>query len=235
MGKSAIGPIRSNNPSKPLGAIYGKEVLMKVIELANKYKIKIIEDPAYSSLVYDDYKYYNISTLSQEMGIKNIDGILTAGSFSKSHSFSGLRLGYILCTDEKLMDRIKKFVLYCTNGINSLTQYAAITALQDYDYVEYMRKGYQKKRDILFEEINKLEYFSCDYMSGAFYCWMKVFEKFPINLISKELLKRKVGNIPGNFFGSDENYIRLAYSCPEYQIENAIKVLQELDKEMKKW
>ena len=210
-----------NSPHNPTGSVLSKNKLEQLIDWAKNKDIYIISDEAYEHITFDGFEHLSPSSLS------DYHKIIAVHSFSKSFAMSGLRLGHIVTFDKNLYSRIKKTILYTSNGINSITQIAGIAALLGpSDHLEYMKKDYVRKRDLLVNTFNNLRGMSCHSPMGAFYIWAKVDsdgEEFADKLIS-----RKVGVIPGKFFGGDENELRFAFSCETDHILGACEVLKEI-------
>jgi aspartate/methionine/tyrosine aminotransferase len=152
----------------------------------------------------------------------------------KSQNFSGLRLGYLHIEDETVLTRVRKLLLYTTNGINSITQWA----------IAQMVAEYGKRRDILCEAINATPIFKPRAPPlGAFYLFPKIdveaYKAFPGNLgrapgpdfkadesLQNFLLEHNIGSIAGNFFGAQGEFLRFAYACSTDQVIGATAKLR---------
>ena len=83
-----------NSPNNPTGAVYPYEIMKRIAELANKNNIKLISDEVYDRLVYTE----NYTSMA---GLCNPENLVYINAFSKSHSMTGWRIGY-MCTKDKI-------------------------------------------------------------------------------------------------------------------------------------
>ena len=209
-----------NSPHNPTGRVLFENELLNLVRFAIKYNMYLISDEAYEHIIYDTE---HISPLS----LAAYDRIIGVFSFSKSYAMPGLRLGYVVTKDIPLMNNLKKAVLYSANGVNSVTQYAGVTAiLESDDFIRDMVKAYKVKRDLLVEAVNSCKGLKCDVPNGAFYVWVECEQ--PAVKIVNELLDKGVGAIKGTAFGGSENTFRFAYSCPLDHIVRASEIIKGL-------
>jgi aspartate aminotransferase len=80
-----------NSPNNPTGAVYTREELEAIVEVAAGEDILILSDEIYEKLIYDDAKHVSIASLSKEA----YDLTITVNGFSKSYAMTGWRLGYL--------------------------------------------------------------------------------------------------------------------------------------------
>lgn len=221
-----------NSPSNPTGSVYEEEELRQIAEVCLENKVFIISDEIYEKIIYDK-KFISPASFSDE--IKNIT--LTINGVSKSYSMTGWRLGYTAASEEiiKAMTQIQD---HTTSNPTSFVQVAAQEALRGkQDELNKMVAAFRKRRDLICEELNKIEGISCPVPDGAFYVFPKVSslygKKYNGTVISNSvdmanyLLKvGKIAVVPGIAFGEDEN-IRLSYATSEDKIKEGIRRLKE--------
>eukprot|EP01084_Bolivina_argentea_P088339 159508_1 len=88
-----------NNPSNPCANILSEDNLLKILQIANKYKLVIISDEIYSLLVYPNYKYISFSSLKNKYSkYKNVPIFICSGT-AKSHLIPGWKFGWIVIDD----------------------------------------------------------------------------------------------------------------------------------------
>ncbi len=219
-----------NSPHNPTGTIIDQNNLIDIVQFAHRHGLYIISDEAYEHLTYDGYNHISTASIVEALNLPT-DKIVSVFSFSKSYAMSGLRLGYIVTTNEMLLDKMKKAILYTCNGINSITQKAGVAALEGpQECLEDMKRSYQEKRDLLQGTVEDLKNFSSEGSTGGFYLWVKVEQDS--EKIADKLIQYGVGSIPGKYFGGEGNYLRFSYSCPKEHIQGACKMLTRLDQEM---
>ncbi|MES2438407.1 MAG: pyridoxal phosphate-dependent aminotransferase [Verrucomicrobiota bacterium] len=205
-----------NTPGNPTGAIYTKEELLALGEIALGEDIVILSDEIYEKLVYGDSKHVSIASLSQEL----YDLTITVNGFSKAYSMTGWRLGYT-AAPKALAEAIEKIQNHTTSNANSFSQYGALAALQgDQSFIEDLRGEYDVKRQFMFARLKAIPNIRVVEPQGAFYFFVYTGNTGlkSMNLCDKLLSRYKVAAIPGIAFGYDEG-IRLSY-CTTLDILN---------------
>lgn len=228
-----------NSPNNPTGTIYEKEELEMIAEFAKENDLIIISDEIYEKLIYDGKKHISIATISKD----SYERTILINGFSKAYAMTGWRLGYVAANKEiiKLMKSIQS---HMTSNANSITQYAAVAALEgENTEQEYMIKEFEKRRDYMVERIENMKDITCIYPSGAFYvmlnigsCLGKTIDGRKINnsieFADKLLDEEKVAVVPGAGFGLD-SYVRLSYATSMEVIKKGLdrieKFIQKLN------
>src|SRR3977135_3713828 len=120
--RTKMGILKS--PGKPTGAVYTREELEGIVEVAAEEDIYILSDEIYEKLVYDDAKHVSVASLSKEAA----DLTITVNGFSKSYAMTGWRLGY-LAAPEAVAKAVDSIQSHSTSHPASFVQRAAIAAL----------------------------------------------------------------------------------------------------------
>ncbi|MDH4444285.1 MAG: pyridoxal phosphate-dependent aminotransferase [Akkermansiaceae bacterium] len=205
-----------NTPGNPTGAVYTKEELLALGEIALAEDIVILSDEIYEKLVYGEAKHVSIASLSQEL----YDLTITVNGFSKAYSMTGWRLGYT-GAPKPFADAIEKIQNHTTSNANSFSQYGALAALQgDQSFIEDLRGEYDVKRQFMFARLKAINNIRVVEPQGAFYFFVYTGNTGlkSMNLCDKLLSRYKVAAVPGIAFGYDEG-IRLSY-CTTLDILN---------------
>ncbi|MFN3550447.1 MAG: pyridoxal phosphate-dependent aminotransferase [Endomicrobiia bacterium] len=217
-----------NSPSNPTGMVYTKEELESIAKVLVEQQIYCISDEIYEKLVYDGLQHVSIASLNPE--IKKLTVVVNG--LSKSHSMTGWRVGYA-CADKEIIKVMNNLQDHSTSNITSFVQYACVDAIKyGEEYIKKMVDEFEKRRDYIVEEINKIPYLSCLKPQGAFYVWVNIsqlknkkFNSETVNTSMKlaELLltQAKVAVIPGSVFG-DDDYIRLSYATSMEDIKEGV-------------
>ncbi len=205
-----------NSPGNPTGAVYTKEELLALGEIALTEDIVILSDEIYEKLVYGETKHVSIASLSQEL----YDLTITVNGFSKAYSMTGWRLGYT-AAPKALAEAIEKIQNHTISNTNTFAQYGALAALEgDQSFIDDMRGEYDVKRQFMFARLKAIPNIRVVEPQGAFYFFVytgKMGLK-SMNLCDKLLSRYKVAAVPGIAFGYDEG-IRLSY-CTTLDILN---------------
>lgn len=220
-----------NSPNNPTGAVYSKETLEMIADVAVKHNIMVLSDEIYEKLIYDDnIKHISMASLNEKIA----DLTITVNGFSKAYAMTGWRLGYLVAP-MWLIKRIAALQSHATSNATTFVQYAAISALQGKadDDVNNMVSTFASRRILLCDLLKDISQIDFIEPQGAFYVMCnikrtgKTAEEF-----AKELLEKKlVTVIPCTAFGAPE-YIRLSYACSEEQIRKAISRLKEYCQEL---
>lgn len=205
-----------NTPGNPTGAVYTKEELLALGEIALGEDIIILSDEIYEKLIYGEAKHVSIASLSEEL----YNLTITVNGFSKAYSMTGWRLGYT-AAPKHLAEAIEKIQNHTTSNANTFSQYGAVAALTgDQAFIEDLRGEYDVKRQFMFSRLKAIQNIRVIEPEGAFYFFIYTgnLGLKSVNLCDKLLSRYKVAAIPGIAFGYDEG-IRLSY-CTTLDILN---------------
>lgn len=222
-----------NSPSNPVGALYTKEELRAIADIAVENQIYVVSDEIYCKLIYDNLEHNSIAQISDEM--KELT-ILING-MSKDYAMTGWRLGYTAANLGviKAMGRIQG---HAVSHPSSISQYAGIAALKcDCSVVNDMLIQYDTRRKYMMERLDKMDLLSYIYPHGAFYMFVNISKLFgksyygkPVNssleLADVLLEQEKVALVPGIAFGLD-TYVRLSYAT---SMEEIVKGMDRIEK-----
>ena len=201
----------------------------KMLELATKYDVLILEDNPYGDLRFSGEEVPTIKSLDTE------GRVLYVGTYSKILS-PGMRLGYIVAEGE-FIDKIE--ILKQANDVHTpvLTQMMAVEFMKKHSIDEYIAKGrelYGKKCAFMLSCMEKYlpKDVSWTKPEGGLFILCRLQPGTDSNVVLEKCLKNKVLFVAGNSFEIDQtkptSYLRLNYSTmPEEKIEIGIKRLGE--------
>ena len=219
----------------PTGTTMSLEKRKKMLELASKYNVLILEDNPYGDLRFSGENVPTIKSLDTE------DRVIYAGSFSKILS-PGMRLGYLIAP-KQLSEKIE--VLKQVNDVHTpmMTQLMCVEFMKKYNIDDYIKKNcelYGKKCAKMVESMEK--YFPEGKVKwvvpeGGIFLWCECPTITDISPIVEKCLEKKVAIVPGSNFAPDiyapSNMFRLNYSSATLEkIEEGIKRLGEVLTEM---
>lgn len=222
--------IAFNNPHNPTGAVFPPRVVDEIMSIAERHGLVVLSDEIYDNFVYDNTPFKSVS---QVPGWK--DRAVLVNGFSKTFSMTGWRLGYIVARRDVIekMTRVAVNVYSCAV---SFVQEAAIEALKgDWTPSRRMIELFRRRRDVIYEELSRIEGFEVWKPLGAFYIYPRIssllkdlgmdVEGFVDYLIDKQ----KVIVLPGTAFSevSGGDYIRFSYSISEERIREGVRRIRE--------
>ncbi len=206
------------NPNNPTGAVYPKEILEGIVNLARKYGLIIFADEIYDRLLMDDNVHTSIASLAPDLFCVTFSGL------SKSHMIAGFRIGWMILSGNKkpAQDYIEGIKMLSSMRLcsNVPAQSIVQTALGGTQSVaEYVKPGGRvtKQRDFIYERLNQIPGISVVKPKAAFYCFPKLdVEKFHIHDDMKfafDLLQQeKVLIVQGTGFNwAEPDHFRIVY------------------------
>ncbi len=213
-----------NSPGNPTGAVYTREELEGIVEVAAEEDIYILSDEIYEKLVYDDAKHVSIASLSPEAyGLT-----ITVNGFSKAYAMTGWRLGY-LAAPEAVAKAVDNIQSHSTSHPCSFAQKGAIAALKgDQQPLADMRDEFSMRRDYMFDRITKIPNITAVKPQGAFYILVNISQLglSSQNFADRLLSKANVAVVPGAAFGDDRT-VRLSYATSIDVIKKGLDRFQD--------
>jgi aspartate aminotransferase len=213
-----------NSPGNPTGAVYTREELEGIVEVAAEEDIYILSDEIYEKLVYDDAKHVSVASLSPEAyGLT-----ITVNGFSKAYAMTGWRLGYMAAPEAvaKAVDNIQS---HSTSNPCSFAQKGAVAALKgDQQTLADMRDEFSMRRDYMFDRVTKIPNITAVKPLGAFYILVNISQLglSSQNFADRLLSKANVAVVPGAAFGDDRT-VRLSYATSIDVIKKGLDRFQD--------
>ena len=222
------------NPNNPTGALYPKEILEQIVELARENNLMIFSDEIYDRLVMDGEKHISIASLAPDLFCVTFSGL------SKSHMIAGFRIGWMVLSGRK--DLAKDYI----EGINMLSnmrlcsnvpaQTIVQTALGGYQSVEnYIKPGGRiyEQRNYIYEALNDIPGVSAVKPKAAFYIFPKLDVK-KFNILNDEqfaldfLKEKRVLIVHGSGFNwSQPDHFRIVYLPQQSALEDSMDKLRD--------
>ena len=206
------------NPNNPTGALYPKEVLEQIVQVAREHQLIIFSDEIYDRLVMDGEKHISIASLAPDLFCVTFSGL------SKSHMIAGFRVGWMILSGNKAV--AKDYI----EGLNMLSnmrlcsnvpgQSIVQTALGGHQSVEdYIMPGGRiyEKREFIYKALTDIPGISAVKPKAAFYIFPKIDTK-KFNIVNDEqfvldlLREKKVLLIHGcGFNWQQPDHFRVVY------------------------
>ncbi len=198
-----------NTPNNPSGAVYTRDELAAIVEVAAEEDIYILADEIYEKLIYDDAQHVSIASLSKEA----YDLTITINGFSKAYAMTGWRLGY-LAAPEAVAKAVDSIQSHSTSHPASFVQRGGVAALKgDQQPLTDMREEFDLRRNYMYDRITKIPNITAVKPQGAFYVLVNISQLglTSTNFADRLLSKANVAVIPGAAFG-DDRVVRLSYA-----------------------
>ncbi|MGL5672257.1 MAG: pyridoxal phosphate-dependent aminotransferase [Plesiomonas shigelloides] len=194
------------NPNNPTGAVYSKELLLEVVEIARQHNLVIFADEIYDKILYDHAVHHSIAALAPDLLTVTFNGL------SKTYRVAGFRQGWMVLHGPK--KHAKSYI----EGLEMLAsmrlcanvpmQHAIQTAIGGYQSInEFIHPGGRlyEQRNRAWELINEIPGISCVKPMGALYMFPKLDQKkFNIRndqkMVLDLLLQEKVLLVQGTGF-----------------------------------
>jgi len=216
-------------PSNPTGSIYSRSELEALGEVLKGTDIIVASDEMYEKLVYDT-EFVATASISEDMFKRTV----TINGLSKSVAMTGWRFGYLASTNKELISSMNKLQSQSTSNINSITQKAAIPALNGEvdDDIEMMRKAFAARAEEATTLMNEIDGLSVAKPEGAFYLFVNIKDITNDSIeFCKELLQEVgVAVVPGIGFGS-EGYFRFSFATDITTIREGIRRIEKFVKQ----
>ncbi len=220
------------NPNNPTGAVYSKELLEQIVQLARENELIIYADEIYDKILYDDAVHYPLAFLSEDVLTLTFNGL------SKTYRLAGFRSGWMFISGDKTNARdyiegleILSNMRLCSNVPAQLAIQTALGGYQSINELIIPGGRLRDQRDLAYKLLNDIPGVSCTLPKGAIYIFPKLDpHKFPIKddnkLILELLLQEKVLMVEGSGFNlQDKQHFRIVFLPREDVLEDAIKKL----------
>ena len=217
------------NPNNPTGAVYSKEVLEQIVELAREHNLIIFADEIYSKILYDDAEFIPMGRIAQDVVCVSFNGL------SKSYRLAGFRSGWMVISGAK--HRAKGYI----EGLDMLASmrlcanvpamYAVQTALGGYQSInELIMPGgrLRDQRDAALKALANVPGVSCVKPKGALY----LFPKLDLNMYKIKddqqmvldfLIQEKILLVQGTAFNwPNKDHFRVVFLPREDDLTRAI-------------
>lgn len=212
------------NPHNPIGRVWTKEELERIVEICESYKVFIISDEIHSDLVFKGYKHTSLTTVAPYYK----DNIVTLTAPSKTFNLAGLYVSNAIITDEKLRSRYKKLFSTTPNVLGAEALIAAYNKGETWleELLEYIESNYNYVLKFVNENVPKIKVIK---QEGTFLTWLDCRE---LGLSDEELERffleeAKLALSTGTAFGKGgSGFMRMNIGCPISTVKEALQRLK---------
>ena len=207
-----------NSPSNPTGAVFERELLERLLELAQRHDLTVLSDEVYEEIVFDA-DHVSIASLGDP------DRVVSVFSFSKSYAMTGWRVGYVAAPLEvaEAIVKVQEAIVACPSWTGQKAAEAALTGPQD--AVAEMREAYRVRRDVAVAALAE-EGLLLAVPRGAFYVMadVRALSGDTYEAARRLLHEQRVAVAPGESFGSHGGgAVRLSLASSEEIVAEAIE------------
>ena len=221
------------NPNNPTGAVYSREILEEIVQVAREHQLIIFADEIYDRLVMDGVEHISIASLCPDLFCVTMNGL------SKSHRIAGYRVGWMCLSGDK------SYVKGYLEGINMLSNMRLCSNVPAQSVVQTALGGYQssqellipggrvyEQREFIYNALNSIPGVSAVKPKAAFYIFPKLdVERF--NITDDEqfafdfLREQKVLVTHGKAFNwPDPDHFRVVYLPRKEVLEETMNKLE---------
>ena len=217
------------NPNNPTGAVYPKEVLEGMLEIAREHKLIVLSDEIYDKILYDDAEHVCTASLADDLVFLTFNGL------SKTYRVAGYRSGWMAVSGNKIAakDYLEGLTMLASMRLcsNVPGQLAIQTALGGYQSIYELTKPdgrLYRQREIAHSMLCDIPGISCVKPKGALYLFPRLDPKvYPIEndqkLVLDILLQERILLVQGTGFDwPATDHLRLVFLPREEDLQDAL-------------
>lgn len=211
-----------NSPGNPTGAVWSRETVERVVEIASAANVYLLTDEVYEEIVFEG-EHVSPASLDE-------DGrVVSTFSFSKSYAMTGWRVGYVVASPRiaEIIAKTQEALVSCAASVSQKAAEAALLGPQD--CVAEMRDAYRERRDLAVAALREHGLFVTR-PEGAFYIVADIGSAtsdtygFARRLVSEH----RVAVAPGETFGpAGAGFVRLSLAASRASLEEGIRRVAE--------
>ena len=219
------------NPGNPTGYLYSEDEIKQLAALVKKHDLFLIADEVYREFAYDGHSHYSIL---QEEGLK--EHSIMIDSVSKRYSMCGARIGCLVSKNKQVIQTALKFA-QARLSPPTFAQIASEAALETpQSYFDEVIEEYVERRNILIDELQKIDGVKVAKPNGAFYCIVELpiknadhfaqwlLEHFDVN--GETVMVAPAAGFYSSS-GVGENQIRIAYVLNKESLIKAVNIIKQ--------
>ena len=208
-----------NYPNNPTGKILSQKLQKSIVDIAKQNNLYILSDEIYSNYSNDEWE----SVLSYDY-----DKSIITQSFSKSHSMTGFRIGYVVGSN-KIIEKMATLQALCLTNVSEPIQFVAMNSINE--DVSNNVSIIHERLDVLSNLAGKmnLEFESPD---GAMYIFVRMKNEVNTSELAEKLLENGLAIAPGNAFGDYKHFFRISACIEKEKIVEGMDILKAITNDM---
>ncbi len=206
------------NPNNPTGALYPREILEEMVEIARQHNLILMADEIYDRLVMDGGEHVAVASLAPDVFCVTMNGL------SKSHRIAGFRVGWMVLSGPK--SHVKGYIeginmlsnmRLCSNVLAQQVVQTSLGGIQSVDKLLLPGGRIYEQRNFIYKAINDIPGLSAVKPQAGLYIFPKIDqemyridddEEFCLRLLKQE----KVMLVPGKGFNWNQpDHFRIVY------------------------
>jgi aspartate/methionine/tyrosine aminotransferase len=213
------------SPNNPTGAVYDPREMREIARALASRDVTIITDETYQHFTYEGAEHFSLGSLAEARS-----HVITIGSFSKTYSLTGWRVGYLISDADYLQQALKvqDSMMVCTPIVS---QMAALGALgTPAEELARRREMLAERRRLLIDRLASIQALAWRPTQGAYFALVSVQGCTDSVALARDLLERvHLAVVPGSVFGqTGEGYLRLSYGSVDLdQLDEACRRLAQ--------
>jgi aspartate/methionine/tyrosine aminotransferase len=215
-----------NSPNNPTGAVYPRDVMEGLADLAKRNDLLVLADEIYERMVYGDARHTSLASLPGMW-----ERTLTVNGLSKAYSMTGWRLGFV-AAPQPLTDLMIRVHQYTVSGATTFAQFGAVEAYNgDQGVVDEMVASFDRRRRIIVDGLRSIRGVTCPEPRGAFYAFPSVAATGRSSIELAEVLLEEAGIavVPGDAFGeAGAGHIRFSYAASDDDLREGVARMAEV-------
>lgn len=222
-----------NTPNNPTGAVYTRESLAELAELAISHDFYIISDEVYEKLVYNGKNHICVASLSKDA----YEHTIVVNGMSKAYAMTGFRCGYTAAPTE-IAEGINALQGHTTSNSTTFVQYCSVEALHNSEEaVASMVEEYARRKDYTYQRLIQMPGITCENVDGAFYLMPDISSYFGKKYGDQEIRdsfdfcnyildQTHVAIVPGAAFNAPK-CVRIAYTNSMEKIRESMDRMEK--------
>ena len=217
-----------NSPSNPTGVYYTPADLAELGAVISNYpQVMVATDDMYEHILWEGAPFKNILNVCPQL----YDRTIVLNGVSKAYAMTGWRIGYA-GGPEPLIQKMKTIQSQSTSNPTSISQYAALAALEgDQSFINDMVNTFKGRHDFVLKSLLQISGVECKPGQGAFYIFPsmqgamdRLGIKTDVEFSEFLIEKAQVAVVPGSAFGAP-GYVRISFATSQANLEKAMERL----------
>ncbi|MCY4355973.1 MAG: pyridoxal phosphate-dependent aminotransferase [Gammaproteobacteria bacterium] len=223
------------NPNNPTGAVYNRQLLLELLELARQQGLVVLADEIYSKILYDETEHIAVGSLAEDLLVVSFNGL------SKAYRLAGFRSGWMVISGAKLAAKsyiegleILSNMRLCANVPAQFAVQTALGGRQSINELILPGGRLREQRDSAYELIEQIPGVSCVKPRAAIYLFPRLDPRIyqidnDEDLVLNLLRREKVLLVQGSAFNiRDNNHLRLVFLPRQDELRVALEGLERV-------